>query len=87
VPIDGWIFLASAGVAAFVAGIGIRNVSEDRPGWAVRTYLAIFSAAGSSGGQSRREEHRSFPRREAFLATWFLVFFALFLTGNFIAQR
>jgi hypothetical protein len=87
VPIDGWIFLVSAGVAALIASIGIRNVAEDRPGWAVRVYLGLFSAARSSMAQPSTGKRVSFPRREAFLATWFLVFFVLFLMGNFIAQR
>ena len=77
------VLAASAAViAAPIAWFSVRSNPENQPGWAVRIYSALFRASGVPEGRGRPAARPAYPRREAFLATWFLIFFVLFMVGN-----
>jgi hypothetical protein len=61
--------------------------SSGRPSLAVRFYLSLMRAAPWDSVRRASEDRSQFPRREAFLAIWFLVFFAAFLFGVSVLFR
>jgi len=77
--------LAIATVAALagflVAWWATRSSDETTPGPAVRLYASLFRATGVKKLRDAAESRKHFPRREAFLATWFLTFFVIFGFG------
>jgi hypothetical protein len=77
--------LAIATVAALggliVAWWATRSHDEETPGPAVRFYASLFRSMGVKRLRDAAEFRKRFPRREAFLATWFLTFFVLFGFG------
>jgi len=84
VPADGKVALIAAVMALIPAWLMIRRLDPTQPGWAVRVYLGLFRTADVPRISAAASRRRQFPVREAFLATWFLVFFALFGFGIFI---
>ena len=77
------VALIAASIAAVIAWFMTRSSDPARPGWAVRIYLELFRASGWRSARDAATVKSTFPRREAYLATWFLVFFALFLAAAF----
>jgi hypothetical protein len=79
--------IAIATVAALggvlVAWLATRGHDESRPGPAVRIYAALFRSTGVEKLRVAADT-KTHPRREAFLAIWFLTFFAIFGFGVFI---
>jgi hypothetical protein len=77
--------LAIATVAALggllVAWSATRSYDETTPGPAVRVYASLFRSTRVKKLRDAAESRKRFPRREAFLATWFLAFFVLFGFG------
>jgi cytochrome bd-type quinol oxidase subunit 2 len=78
------IFGAAALVGLLVAWWVTRDRDDTQPGPAVRIYAALFKVAGAGVVRTSLDKREQYPRREAFLASWFLVFFSLFLIGVFI---
>jgi hypothetical protein len=78
-----WAIIA-AGIAAIVAGVLTRGPDPAEPGWAVRIYMLLFRASNIPQLRDVPSKRTRFPRREAFLATWFLLFFAIFFVGLFL---
>ncbi len=80
--------IAIAAVAAvggvLVAWLATRGHDESRPGPAVRVYATLFRSSGVGKLRAAANSGSSFPRREAFLATWFLTFVALLGFGVFV---
>jgi hypothetical protein len=83
-PNDAVLAVVAALVAFGVAWILTRTPDTAQPGWAVRIYLQLLRTAGISKLSEAAAARSKFPRREAFLATWFLIFFALFAIGLFV---
>ena len=83
-PTDGKVALFAAVLALLPAWLMTRSLDPSQPGWAVRVYLGLFRAADVPGVSAAASRRSRFPVREAFLATWFLVFFAIFGFGIFI---
>jgi ABC-type amino acid transport system permease subunit len=83
-PNDAVLAIVAALVAFGVAWILTRTSDTSQPGWAVRVYLRLFRTTGVSKLRDAAAARSKFPRREAFLATWFLIFFALFGIGLFV---
>jgi hypothetical protein len=75
-PQDVAVLVTAAVVALPIAWLLVRDAEPDRPSWAVRAYQSLFRAA-----RFLKQANATYPRREAFLATWFLCFFALFMAG------
>jgi hypothetical protein len=67
-----------------VAWLATRSQNEVRPGPAVRIYAALFRATGIAKLREAADARTRFPKRESFLATWFLTFFVIFFFGVFI---
>ena len=67
-----------------VAWQATRSHDDSRPAPAVRVYAALFRSTGIGKLRSTVESRARHPRREAFLATWFLTFFAIFMFGVFV---
>ena len=80
-PADGVLAVAAALPAGISAWLLTRTSSPDRPALAVRVYLLIFRTSDVPKLQDYARSRSQFPRREAFLATWFVLFFCLFLIG------
>ena len=80
-PDDAVLAIVAALVAFGVAWSLTRTSNTSQPGWAVRVYLQLFRGAGIPKLREAAAARAKFPRREAFLATWFLIFFALFGIG------
>ena len=80
--------IAIAAIAAIggllVAWVSTRSHDESKPGPAVRVYGALFLSTGVEKLRVAADTQRRFPKREAFLATWFLTFFVIFGFGIFI---
>jgi hypothetical protein len=85
VPADLALAASAAVVAALIAWLLVRSSSEDRPGWAVRIYAGLFRTSQVPGLEASVRGRRRFPRREAFLATWFIIFFVLFMGGTVLS--
>ena len=83
-PNDAKLAIVAALVAFGASWILTRTSDTSQPGWAVRVYLQLFRTARVSKLPNAAEARSKFPRREAFLATWFLIFFALFGVGLFV---
>jgi hypothetical protein len=77
--------LAIATVAALagllVAWWATRSYDDTTPGPAVRLYTSLFRSSGVAKLRDAAENRSRFPRREAFLASWFLTFFVIFCFG------
>jgi hypothetical protein len=67
-----------------VAWLATRSHDQSLPGPAVRIYAALFRSTGVQKLRVATDTRTRFPRREAFLATWFLAFFVIFAFGVFI---
>ena len=83
-PADAKVAVFAAVLAVFPAWLMTRSLDPSQPGWAVRIYLNLFRTSGVPPLSQTASVRTRFPIREAFLATWFLVFFALFGIGLFI---
>jgi len=84
VPADAKVALIAAALALIPAWFMTRGSDPSRPGWAVRLYLGLFRSADVPPLSTTASRRSQFPVREAFLATWFLLFFLLFGIGLFI---
>jgi len=84
VPPDGILALIAAVVAVIPAWLMTRSLDPTRPGWAVRVYLALFRTSEIKPLRDVSATRTRYPVREAFLATWFLLFFLIFGVGLFI---
>jgi hypothetical protein len=77
--------LAIATVAALggllVAWWATRSYDDTTPGPAVRLYASLFRSTGVAKLRDAAESRNRFPKREAFLASWFLTFFVIFGFG------
>ena len=77
--------LAIASVAALggllVAWAATRSYDDSTPGPAVRLYASLFRSTGVAKLRDAADSRKRFPKREAFLASWFLAFFAIFVFG------
>ena len=83
-PQDAKVAIVAAVVALIPAWISTRSLDATQPGRAVRLYLELFRSSNVSPVQEAASQRDRFPVREAFLATWFLSFFAIFGFGIFI---
>jgi hypothetical protein len=84
VPPDAKIAIVAAVVALIPAWISTRSLDPTQPGWAVRVYLELFRGSNLPPAQAAASRRDRLAVREAFLATWFLSFFAIFGFGIFI---
>jgi len=77
--------LAIATVAALggllVAWWATRSHDDSTPGPAVRLYASLFRSTGVAKLRDAADSKKRFPKREAFLASWFLTFFVIFAFG------
>lgn len=83
-PPDGKLALIAAVVALIPAWLMTRSTDTSKPGWAVRVYLTLFAVSELKGARDISAKRTRYPSREAFLATWFLLFFAFFGIGLLI---
>ena len=83
-PTDAKVAIFAAVVALIPAWLSTRSLGPTQPGWAVRVYLGLFRSTEIPPVQDAASRRSRFPVREAFLATWFLSFFAIFGFGIFI---
>ena len=83
-PPDAKVAIFAAVVALLPAWLSTRSLDPAQPGWAVRVYLELFRSTNFPRIQNAASRRNRFPVREAFLATWFLSFFAIFGFGIFI---
>ncbi len=83
-PADARLALLAAVVAVVPAWLATRSLDPAQPGWAVRVYLALFSLAELRRQRDTSVKPARYPVREAFLATWFLLFFIIFGVGLFV---
>ena len=83
-PPDAKLALVAAVIALIPAWVATRNSDPTRPGWAVRVYLTLFSMSELRRVRDVSATRTRYPVREAFLATWFLLFFVLFGMGLFL---
>jgi hypothetical protein len=84
VPADAKVALIAAVLALVPALLMRRSLDPSQPGWAVRVYLSLFRTSEVPTLRDAASRRSRFPVREAFLATWFLLFFVLFGIGLFI---
>jgi hypothetical protein len=84
VPPDGELALIAAAAALLPAWLMTRSLDSNRPGWAVRGYLGLFSMSELKRVRDASARRARYPVREAFLATWFLLFFIIFGIGLFL---
>jgi len=61
-----------------------RSHDETMPGPAVRLYASLFRSTGVAKLRDAADSRKHFPKREAFLASWFLAFFVIFGFGIFV---
>ena len=80
-PPDAILALIAAVGAVIPARLMTRTLDPARPGWAVRVYLTLFRASEVKRLRDVPATRTSYPVREAFLATWFLLFFLIFGIG------
>ena len=81
-PPDLQLAVVASVIGLIVAAFSIRGLSPNSPNWAVRIYAALLSLPFPFGVNSKyRQSRRTFGRREAFLASWFLTFFVIFMIG------
>ena len=80
-PADAVLAILAGLIAAPAAWASTRMLEPSRPGWAVRLYLRLFRSSDIPALENAAKTRDKFPRREAFLATFFLLFFGLFLLG------
>jgi hypothetical protein len=77
--------LAIATVAALggllVAWWATRSYDDTTPGPAVRFYATLFRLTGVAKLRDAADARNRFPKREAFLTSWFLTFFVIFGFG------
>jgi hypothetical protein len=77
--------LAIATLAALggllVAWWATRSHDDATSGPAVRLYGVLFHSTGVAKLRDVTDSRKRFPKREAFLATWFLAFFLIFGFG------
>jgi hypothetical protein len=64
-----------------IAWAATRSYDDSTPGPAVRLYSSLFRSTGVAKLRDAADSRKRFPKREAFLATWFLTFFAIFVFG------
>ena len=83
-PADAKVALIAAVLALVPALLMIRSLDPSQPGWAVRVYLSRFRTSVVPTLRDAAPRRNRFPVREAFLATWFLLFFVFFGIGLFI---
>ena len=83
-PADARVALVAAVIALIPAWLMTRGSDPSRPGWAVRLYLGLLRGSDVPPLSAAASRRSRFPVREAFLATWFLLFFLLFGIGLFI---
>jgi hypothetical protein len=80
--------LAIATVAALggllIAWWATRSYDDTTPGPAVRLYASLFRSTGVAKLRDATDSRQRFPKREAFLASWFLTFFLIFGFGVFV---
>jgi hypothetical protein len=84
VPPDGKVALIAAAAALLPAWLMTRSLDSTRPGWAVRVYLSLMSMSELKRAGDASAQRTRYPVREAFLATWFLLFFLIFGIGLFV---
>jgi hypothetical protein len=84
VPRDAIAAAGAALVAFIVAWLRTRRTNPSEPNLAVRIYGTLLRSAGIGTENEGQSEPRRYSRREAFLATWFLVFFVLFMLAVFV---
>ena len=80
-PPDGKLALIAAVCAAVPAWLMTRSLDPTRPGWAVRVYLTLFSMSELKRVRDTSANRMRYPVREAFLATWCVLFFFIFGMG------
>jgi len=83
-PPDGMLALIAALAAVIPAWLMTRSLDSTRPGWGVRVYLALFQVSEFKHLRDVPATRTRYPVREAFLATWFLLFFLIFGIGLFL---
>jgi hypothetical protein len=83
-PADAQLAIIAALIGGATAWLLTRSSDSARPGWAVRFYLFLFRVSDIPKLRAVALGRSQFPRREAFLATWFLIFFAAFSVGQFL---
>ena len=83
-PPDARLALVAVVIAFVPAWVATRSSDPTRPGWAVRVYLTLFSMSELRRIRDVSATRTRYPVREAFLATWFLSFFAIFGFGLFV---
>jgi hypothetical protein len=83
-PADAQLAIIAALIGGATAWLLTLRSDPAHPGWAVRFYLFLFRASDIPKLRGVASGRSQFPRREAFLATWFLIFFAIFLFGLFL---
>ncbi len=77
---------AAAAIATVVAWLSVRSARLNTPSWSVRFWMFVVDFPFFGRLALYRRGRRTFPRREAFVAAWFVTFCMAMLIGVWIAN-
>ena len=84
IPAEVLATVASAALALVVASLAHLSFDKSKPNWAVRVWLLLIKANPPLNSRRYVESRQAFGRREQFLATFGICFFA-FVAVSLIA--